>query len=141
MTKPLIITAALSSLLAGCVGAGQSTTAAAPAPANYREAIVQSVKETFFDPYSIRDAAISQPMYATAVFDGVTPFPKRGWIVCVRANAKNRMGGYTGLENSVFLFDGDRISDTLSGPDFRGQVDDHCADATFEPFTEIEAAG
>lgn len=135
------LAAAISSImLTACTTSdtAPASAAAEPAPTNYRAMVAASVRQNFFDPYSIRDASISQPLYASAVFDGITPIPRRGWIVCVRANAKNRMGAYTGQQYSVMLFRGNEVELTLSGPSFRGQVDNHCRSGSFSPFPEIE---
>lgn len=120
---------------------GAPPTGAAPPPTNYRPAVAAQIKSTFFDPYSIRDASISRPLYATAVHDGTNITPMSGWIVCVKANAKNRMGGYTGQEFSAFLFSGENIKTSLSGPEFSLQLDMHCKPAVMEPFPEIEMLG
>lgn len=128
--------------LSGCTTTSPTApTSETPAPTNYREAVVNEIKQSFFDPYSIRDAAISRPFYANGVYDGVSPFPRKGWVVCMRGNARNRMGGYTGLQNTVILFDGERVAMSLSGPDYRWQVVELCKNAEFEPFPEIEATG
>lgn len=121
--------------LAGC-----ATTATAPGesdgigprPASYLEAVKAKVKENFFDPYSLMDAEISQPLPANAVFDGVTPFPSSGWIVCLKANGKNRMGAYTGLQYSGFLFKDGEITLAISEPEFA--VRHHCEGAKFKVF-------
>lgn len=136
-----IVGAAL--LVAGCsatTSAPKQSAAAGPPPSGYRAAVLSSAKQTFFDPYSVRDAQISQPLYASAVFDGVTPIPRKGWIVCVSANAKNRMGAYTGIQPSVFLFQGETVVLTLSGPAYAGQLADHCRSAVYSPFAELDAA-
>jgi hypothetical protein len=58
--------------------------------------------------------------------------------VCLRANAKNKMGGYIGQQVTVVLFKGDSVDISISGPDFEGQVQDHCKGAVYSPFPEIE---
>jgi hypothetical protein len=52
-----------------------------------KRAIVHDARDYLVDPYSVRDAEISSVM---DVPGGKLQF------VCVKANAKNRMGGYTG---------------------------------------------
>lgn len=108
-----------------------ATTSDPPPPPNYRDQVQARVKKTFFDPYSIRDAAISQPFVQNAAFDGVTLIPHQGWMVCIRANAKNRMGGYIGLKETGYMFKAGQIVDA----DFNSSF---CAGAQFEPFPEIE---
>lgn len=117
-----------------------SADAGAP-PVNYRQAVIDNVRSTFVDPYSIRDASISQPLYASAVFDGNSLIPRNGWIVCVRANAKNRMGGYIGQQLSVMLFNGESVVLSIGGPGFQGQVEEECNPAVYAPFPEIEQKG
>ena len=120
--------------LAACnqtTGQVAQVTSSEPPPAGYREQVTARVKKSFFDPYSIRDAALSQPFVQNAAFDGITPIPHRGWMVCVRANAKNRMGGYIGLKETGYMFKGGQIVDADFNPPF-------CAGAKFEPFPEIE---
>jgi hypothetical protein len=126
-------------LLTGCATAPTSETIG-PKPANYREAVRAHAKAAFFDPYSIRDAAISQPIPVSAVFDGITPIPHSGWMVCLRANGKNRFGAYTGLQISGFLFQNGAISVTLddAGVGQLSQVVDHCRPAIYESI-EIDA--
>ncbi|MCB1476598.1 MAG: hypothetical protein H6883_07065 [Rhodobiaceae bacterium] len=131
---------AITLALAGCnASTSETTTPASPPPANYKAAVVNYVKTTFFDPYSIRDASISQPVYRQGIYDGTNIVAYRGWAVCLRANAKNRMGAYTGLNYSLLLFKGDVVELSLSGPTTQPQVNNHCKDVPLEPFPEIES--
>jgi hypothetical protein len=108
--------------LAGCTTTG---TPAEPPPANYRALVVAEARQKFFDPYSIRDATISEPI------------PGMGNLstVCVRANAKNRLGGYTGQNVTAFVFSGGRI--VMSDQELTILP---CISATYGPFPELEAA-
>lgn len=130
----VLVVAAVALGLAGCqTDGGPGTTQAAqePPPTNYRAQVTDRVKKSFFDPYSIRDASISQPFIQNAAFDGITPIPHQGWMVCVRANAKNRMGGYIGQKATGYMFKGGQILDL----DFNSPF---CEPARYEPFPEIE---
>jgi hypothetical protein len=71
------------------------------------------------------------------------------WAVCVRANAKNRMGAYAGIRSTVFLLRDGRVvesaDDTPVDLTQRGvlsvtpiYIKEHCEGAKFEPFPEIE---
>jgi hypothetical protein len=124
-------------LLAGCATNAQTSETIGPKPANYQDAVRAHAKAAFFDPYSIRDAAISQPIPVSAVFDGITPIPHSGWMVCLHANGKNRFGAYTGLRLTGFLFQDGVISTTLddAGVGQLSQVADHCKTARYEPFS------
>jgi hypothetical protein len=82
--------------LSACVtiDANEATANAKPASREVRALLVEAARNTFFDPYSIRDAEISY----------VGTFPNGNQFVCGRANAKNRFGGYTGRETlAVYL--------------------------------------
>ncbi len=125
-------------VLAGCNTTVQPPAQASPPPANYRATVAAEVANAFFDPYSIRDAEISQPVYKTGIFDGTNLVPYQGWAVCVRANAKNRFGAYSGRNFSLFLFNGEAVRMTLAGSEVQGQIDNHCANVQMQPFPEIE---
>ena len=92
--------------LAACQSASQNVTSnrAGPFPENYADLVREHVRTTFFDPYSIRDASLSKPELGRFMFSG-------GWVVCLRANAKNRLGGYTGVSDTVFFVNQGRITD------------------------------
>jgi len=105
---------------------GSGPQAAAPLPSDYREQIIAKVRDTFFDPYSIRDASISQPI-AGAAFAGPVS------TVCIRANAKNRMGGYIGLKQTSFTFRDGKL--TVADSEYAAMT---CGQAVYEPFPEIE---
>ncbi|HZG31600.1 MAG TPA: hypothetical protein VE079_24390 [Ensifer sp.] len=84
----LIIIAGLS--LTACVSPENvdKVMASQRAPsAAIKQAIVNGARDYLIDPYSVRDAEISGVMDTP---DGKMQF------VCVKANAKNAMGGYTG---------------------------------------------
>ena len=132
MRKLLII--ALVAAIAGCATTAPDSESIGPKPVNYENDIRSQIKTTFFDPYSLRDVSISEPMATGTVFDGATPFPHSGWLVCMRANGKNRMGAYTGLQTTVFLFKDGSLDLTLSGPEYSGQIESHCAAGQFRDF-------
>jgi len=68
-----------------------------PLPAE-RTAILREIKSTFFDPYSVRDAEISNAS-PTMTIDGQTVFN-----ICLRANAKNQLGAYAGRQATHYYF-------------------------------------
>lgn len=86
-----------------------------PPTINCETAIKEYLKGSLFDPYS-------------AVYEGFTtprtywykePFGKlySGYVVFVKVNAKNRMGGYVGIKPFGFIFknDGNYKSNTTRG--------------------------
>lgn len=105
-------------------------SASAPFPPAYRETARAYLRSTLFDPYSVRDAQIAAPKLKGSF---VLTDPSEGWTVCVRANAKNRMGAYTGLRETVLLFRGDKVASSTEGP-----APYYCGEAQYEPFPELE---
>jgi len=92
------------------------------------------VKSTFFDPYSIRDAEIAPPKRALGPSlneDGFTT----PWVVCVKANAKNRMGAYTGRKVTALAVSGGKVVNSWGETEYSQMV---CGDVVYEPFPEIE---
>ena len=79
-------------VLAGCQSQGELQTAindARPASALVKTAIVKDARDYLVDPYSVRDAEISYVQF--------NKHSGLHWL-CVKANAKNRMGGYSGRQ-------------------------------------------
>jgi hypothetical protein len=109
-------------VVAGCaLGGAQS---AGPEPANYKAAMAAMIEGTFFDPYSLREVAISEPFPHQALMNP-------GWVVCLSANAKNRLGGYAGVRTMAYLMRGDEVVDKLlsAAP---------CDDVAMAPWPEME---
>ena len=72
------------------------------------------IKTSYVDPYSIRDSQIAPPFRNNkAFFDS--------WTICIRNNAKNKFGGYTGLRATDLLVQHGQIVQEDSVPsDCRG---------------------
>jgi hypothetical protein len=88
-------------------------------PPNYRDLVVSELRSSLKDPYSVRDAQISQP---TGILG------TQG--ICVRFNAKNSFGAYTGLQTEAFVFSGGQARQVISS----------CGDASYSPFVELESS-
>jgi len=99
---------------------------AGPRPDNYRQLAKQYLRETLIDPYSVRDAQISEPRVHQAFIGPL-------WNVCFKGNAKNRLGAYTGMDYTVLVFQNGRI--TVS--DDKAYLS--CNGATFTSFPELTA--
>lgn len=133
--------AVISSLfLVGCQTAASDTTPAQSAsssgpPQNYRQFAIDHVKKTFFDPYSIRDAEISAPKLAAGPSLNSNGF-NTPWVVCIRANAKNRMGAYTGRKVTAIALSDSGVVNSWDETQYSQTV---CGDASYERFPEIEA--
>ncbi|MDQ2658799.1 MAG: hypothetical protein M3Y03_00080 [Verrucomicrobiota bacterium] len=116
MTKTLCILIAFAITSYGGVPSAAQNAAAdhGPYPANYEVIVRRWIKQTFNDPYSLRDLTISKP--AKGWRTGAPLFGEKavnyGWEVLVTVNAKNTFGAYTGLQTyDLILRDGRVISD------------------------------
>jgi len=92
--RRLRLAAPLALLLAGCQTDQQAAPSAQPPDA--RAAIVAAKGLLYKDPDSIKGASITAPRRHMGFM----------WHVCVRANAKNAFGGYTGERDMLIgLYD------------------------------------
>lgn len=83
-------------LLTGCVSQSEITkmnSEAAPPSAKLKATILQAARSYLKDPYSVRDAEISGEISLDAKTNTTA--------VCVRYNAKNGFGGYTGRSTTA----------------------------------------
>lgn len=76
-------------------------------PYAYQEVVKNFMSETLFDPYS---AIYSNWQGPSKGWYGVSNRVSFGYRVCVKINAKNRMGGYTGGKVYFFI-----INDVVPG--------------------------
>lgn len=135
MTGRILMALTAGLALTGCAGGDAATTATEPAPVNYRQAAAAHIRQTFFDPYSIRDAEIAPPKRGAGPSLNADGF-KTPWVVCVRANAKNRMGAYAGRKVTALAFSGNAVVNAWDEAQYSQMV---CGEVTYEPFPEIEA--
>lgn len=82
---------AMLAALASCqtpeqINTDLAATTAQPPPVSIRVGVANAARDFLVDPYSVRDAEISGLL------------PGSGSAVCVKFNAKNQVGGYTGRE-------------------------------------------
>lgn len=114
-------------LLASCQTSVPQSVANSQQPPSkeLKAAIVQAARDIVFDPYSIRDAEISN----------VVLFNPRAGIqaVCVKANAKNQFGGYTGRKATGISIRNGMILGATAG-------DPRCLDPRlrYQRFPELE---
>lgn len=98
----------------------------APATADMKAQIVKGARDWLHDPYSVRDAEISY----------VIQHPTgSGLMVCVKANAKNAMGGYTGRKPTMVFFSMNRQATGA----IEGQPLCYDQRIKWQPFPEIYA--
>ena len=87
--------------------------------------------------YSIRDAGIAAPRPGWGYSGGTLGQYKTGWAVCVRSNAKNRMGAYGGIKDTIYILQEGRV--VGSGQDLdTSEARKGCEGAQYDPFPEIE---
>jgi hypothetical protein len=130
-----VIAAAL--LLAGCstdVGMSQAELRAQwdaqnVVPTNYRQDILAFLRTYLNDPTHIRDAAVSQPQLKMVG-------PGERYVACVRFNARNTRGKYTGVKVGAATFVGGKLDRFIDGPK---ETPQYCKDAAFAPFPELAA--
>lgn len=123
-----VLVIGLVATLSGCTTMGKPNASfSEPYPDNYRQLVVDGIRQNYFDPYSVRDAEIAVPRQGPSWDIG----GKDGWVVCVRANAKNRLGGYVGKSDSAFMIVGGKVVSYLDGP-----APYYCGDVTYSPFPE-----
>lgn len=116
MRQILILAAFL--VLSAC-----ATPEATPGPApDLKPALLAHRAELFKDPDSIRDAAIGHE----------SRFLNMAWQVCIRLNAKNSFGGYTGLQEHVIT-----IYDNGAPPIIQEPTIVSGCGAGYEPFPEM----
>ena len=76
-----------------------------PFPSDHKDIVRDYIKKQYFDPYSLRDVKISN---VTSGHLGYT----QGWVLCLECNAKNRMGGYSGLRRDLLLINDGQVVKT-----------------------------
>ena len=138
--KMRIFAGFLVSLLGGCLTIDVSPESAGPPPdlTKYRLVVRDYLRTSFIDPYSVRDAQIAKPKPGLVYIEG-TIRHEPGWVVCVRANAKNRMGAYIGIRDTMVLLRGDRAVASFSSPDpGHYELRTVCGSEQYEPFPEFE---
>ena len=123
----LIILAFACSIVTGCQTVVPQSVANSQKPPSkaLKATIVEAARNVVFDPYSIRDAEISN----VVLFN-----PQAGIeAVCVKANAKNQLGGYTGRQATSISLRNGVILQAIQG-------DARCLDPRlgYHPFKELE---
>ncbi|NBJ13693.1 hypothetical protein [Microvirga arsenatis] len=133
MRLQILTSAAALTALTGCVSTADTKPEHFPTTAATRAAIVQYVRENFKDPYSIRDAEISNS-WRTAVSQ--QQLGQNALAVCVRMNAKNSFGGYTGRKANGFIL----VNGKVAGAEEDSAACNNPQRATgWSPFPELMA--
>jgi hypothetical protein len=120
----------LALLLAACSSDAmrqreRSEQAYAAPPVNPRVDILAFMRTYLNDPTRVRDAFLSEPVLRP--IDGVNRYS-----VCVRYNARDGSGRYTGSKDSLVLFRDGRLDRMIDS------AREHCRDQKLLPFPELE---
>lgn len=120
-------------LLAGCAARepdvflrnDRRDEAANTQPANARGDILAFLRTYLNDPSRIRDATVSEPVLRQ--FGAV-----QRYIVCLRYNARDLDGKYTGAKDRLAVFVGGKLDQLVEQPR------DNCTGVEQKPFPELE---
>ncbi len=96
-------------------------------PQNYKQDLLAFLRTYLNDPSHVRDASVSPP-FRKAVGPG------ERFIACVRYNARNSDGKYTGSKVGAAIYVSGKLDRFLDGPPTR----ELCKDAVYAPFPELQ---
>ena len=97
-------------------------------PQNYKDDLLAFLRTYLNDPTHIRDAAVSQPQLKTVD-------PGERYVACVRYNARNSDGKYTGSKDSAVVYRLGKLDQFFDNPKI---AKDFCKDAAYAPFPELQ---
>ncbi|MEH3064931.1 MAG: hypothetical protein PGN33_20055 [Methylobacterium radiotolerans] len=81
-------------VLSATAHAAPGVRAPAPVMPSDKAVILDWARQTLADPYSLRSTGISAPLVS----------PDGSGMVCIEFNARNALGGYTGIERMAFVW-------------------------------------
>lgn len=126
--------------MAACATGSSHREAGNEFPANYKADILAIAQSYVNNPHQIKDAGISEP-----VLKQVGRSDR--YVVCVRFNAKDLDGKYTGTKPRVATFRRGKLDQfgeatpeqtAKPGEIFAQDPPDLCKDAVYQPFPELE---
>lgn len=118
----IILAAAIAAALAGCQTDAQTAATADAPPPDVKAIILNNKGVLWKDPDSIKNASISEPQLSMGI-----------WHVCVRMNAKNSYGGYSGEKTGLIYVYTDGRPPWAVGDDAP-----YCNKFPLKPFPELE---
>jgi hypothetical protein len=112
------------------------------APQNYKPDLLAFMRTYLNNPDNLRNAAISEPQKLEV--SGILETER--YAACLRYNAKDNTGRYTGLRDHLAVFVSgkfDRLielgrADAGAGAERLRPLRDYCATAAYQPFPELE---
>jgi len=97
-------------------------------PQNFKADLLAFLRTYLNDPTGVRSASVAQP---TLKDRG----PGQRYIVCLRYNARDNTGAYTGMKIGAAVYVSAKLDDFVDQPK---QVKELCKDAVYAPFPELE---
>ncbi len=97
-------------------------------PQGYKSDVLAYMRTYLNDPSHIREAAISPPQRKDVG-------PGDRYMACVRYNARNTDGKYTGAKDGLAVYVSGKLDRFFDTP---RDVREYCKDAAFAPFPELE---
>lgn len=95
---------------------GQMIADTGPKPLNAEQQISTYLERSLVDPYSVRSFSVEEPQRGLNFIAGAKHEP--AWYTCFEYNARNRMGGYVGLQRYVAYYRNGQLVDVhgMSNP-------------------------
>jgi hypothetical protein len=93
-------------------------------PSTYRGDLIAFMQSYLNDPTGVRDAQIAEPVLKPVN-------SSQRYVVCIKYNAKNKVGAYLGVKESVAVYLRGRFNQLVD------VTDDTCKGALYQPFPEL----
>ena len=112
-------------------------------PANYKPDLLAFMRSYLNNPENVRNAAISEPQKLMVI-------DLERYASCLRYNAKNNAGRYTGVRDHLAVFISGKFDRLIEfarpeqdaggggGGEALRPLRDYCATASYQPFPELE---
>ena len=111
-------------------------------PPNYKPDLLAFMRTYLNNPENVRNAAMSEPQQLMVI-------DLERYAACLRYNAKNNAGRYTGLRDHLAVFVSGKFDRLIelgrsrrgmpgSGSETLRPLRDYCATASYQPFPELE---
>jgi hypothetical protein len=94
-------------------------------PANYRQEVLDTLRQTLDDPTNVRDAAISEPVLTMVG-------KEQRYMACVRANSRDSARQYLGIKVRVAYFFAGHLNQLVEA------TKEQCSGAAYKPYPELE---
>jgi hypothetical protein len=135
-----VVAAALAAPLADCAGIREGRDRAEREqfanvyPDNYKTELLAFLRTYLNDPTNVRDAYVAAPELKTVG-------AQKRYAVCIRFDARNSEGRYTGSKEGLALYSRGRFEQFLEPPRDQSSdpVREQCKGASYQRFPELES--